>query len=77
MNLPENTKKKFVKILYRNYRGEVSMRKILPGQLFFGKTEWHNEEQYLLRAFDLEKNTEHDFAMKDIIVWFVPDINLL
>jgi predicted DNA-binding transcriptional regulator YafY len=64
---PEQT----VQILYTNYRGETSVRKIQPKRLWFGTTEWHPEPQWLLDALDLDKNADRAFAMKDIRAWFL------
>jgi predicted DNA-binding transcriptional regulator YafY len=62
---------KTVSILYTNYRGETAIRKIVPERLWFGKTEWHPQEQWLLDAFDLDKNAARGFAVKDIKAWIV------
>ncbi len=58
-------------ILYTNYRGETALRKITPKKIWFGKTEYHPEEQWLLDAFDLDKQADRTFAMKDIKEWKV------
>lgn len=58
-----------VKILYTNYKGERGYRKIVPEKIWFGSTEWHKEEQWLLDAMDLEKKALRNFAMKDIEQW--------
>lgn len=50
---------------YTNWRGETSERTIQPKYVWFGSTEWHPEPQWLLTAFDLEKNAHRDFALKD------------
>jgi len=63
--------KKAVRIVYTNYRGETAERRIIPKELIFGSTEYHPEEQWLLVAFDLDKNAERTFAFKDIKVWSV------
>lgn len=60
-----------VKILYTNYRGETAVREILPIKIWFGKNEWHTEEQWLLDAFDIDKKANRAFAMKNIKAWFV------
>ena len=62
--------KKEVKIVYTNYKGETSIRTIIPIEVFFGSNEWHTEEQWLLRAMDAEKQAERTFAMKDIHYWY-------
>jgi predicted DNA-binding transcriptional regulator YafY len=60
-----------VRIVYTNYRGETAMREIVPQRIWYGKTEWHPDEQWLLDAVDLEKGAPRSFAMKDIRAWFV------
>jgi predicted DNA-binding transcriptional regulator YafY len=58
-----------VRFTYRNYKGEVSERHVLPAGIHFGETEWHPEPQWLLMAFDLDKQGRRDFALKDIANW--------
>ncbi|MEW6621009.1 MAG: hypothetical protein AB1422_17040 [bacterium] len=62
---------KIVSILYTNYRGETAIRKIIPNKIWFGKTDWHPENQWLLDAFDIDKNAERSFALKNIKSWFI------
>jgi predicted DNA-binding transcriptional regulator YafY len=58
--------RKVVSIVYTNYRGETSVRRIVPEAVRFGATEWHPEEQWLLDAHDLDKDAQRSFALKDI-----------
>lgn len=58
-----------VKIVYTNWKGETAERIIKPIELWFGTTEYHPEAQWLLRALDVEKNDERNFALKDIHDW--------
>lgn len=58
-----------VEMIYTNWRGEKAARRIIPIRLFFGATEWHPEEQWLLEAYDLEKQAMRAFAMKQIEQW--------
>ena len=58
-----------VTINYTNWKNITEDRHILPIEIWFGKTEWHTEEQWLLRAVDLDKDVERNFAMKDIHSW--------
>lgn len=60
---------KAVQILYTNYKGETAHRNIVPERIWFGATEWHPQAQWLLDAFDLEKNALRNFALKDIHEW--------
>ena len=58
-----------VTFTYRNYRGEVSTRTVIPIHIAWGANEWHPEQQWLLYALDTEKNAPRFFAMKDIKDW--------
>ena len=59
-----------ISIVYTNYRGETALRRIIPKRIYFGKTEWHPESQWLLEAFDHDKDADRTFALKDIRCWF-------
>lgn len=61
-----------IEILYTNYRGETSRRRVVPSSLRYGSTEYHPEPQWLLDAFDLEKRAERTFAMRDVQEWKSP-----
>ncbi|TAL51163.1 hypothetical protein EPN81_00685 [Patescibacteria group bacterium] len=58
-----------VEILYTNYRNETALRRIVPRAIRFGSSDWHPEPQWLLDAYDLQKNAERSFAMSDIQSW--------
>lgn len=60
---------KTVTIVYTNYKGVTGTRRIVPIEIIFGHNEWHTEDQWLMRALDLEKNAERTFALKDIKSW--------
>lgn len=53
------------RITYTNYRGETDVRIITPQRVWYGSTEWHPEPQWLLTAFDHEKQANRDFALTD------------
>lgn len=55
--------------MYTNWRGETAERHIIPIRIWFGSTQWHKEEQWLLNAEDLDKKQHRDFAIKDIHGW--------
>lgn len=55
-----------LKFRYTNYRGETSVRSVDPVHIYFGATRWHPEQQWLLEAYDLAKDENRVFAMKDI-----------
>ena len=52
-----------LRIDYTNWRGERRIRVIQPLSVSFGVTEHHSQPQWLLRAIDVEKGEERDFAM--------------
>lgn len=56
----------FLSFWYKNYRGEVSERTVRPIRIYHGATEWHPEPQWLLEAFDMEKDAVRAFAMCDM-----------
>lgn len=56
-----------ITFLYVNYRGVQATRKVRPIRLWFGSTGFHPDAQWLLEAFDLEKQATRDFAMSGIL----------
>ena len=58
-----------VSFTYTNYRGETAVRKVIPGDLYFGSTQYYARRQWLLRAYDLDKQEVRDFAMAKIKDW--------
>lgn len=52
---------------YTNYKGETSKRQVRPNSLWFGSTKYHKEKQWLLSAFDIDKDAFRDFALNDIV----------
>jgi len=55
-----------VKVKYCNYRGEVGVRSIIPIEIYWGQTEYHPHDQWLLKVWDVEKDAERIYAFKDI-----------
>ena len=53
---------------YINYKGIKSTRNVIPMSLYFGATEFHPENQWLMVVYDLDKQCERTFALNDIIV---------
>ncbi len=54
---------------YTNWRGQTSWRRFIPTEILWGKTEWHHEEQWLLKAWDLDKEDYRFYALKDFKSW--------
>jgi len=59
-------RQKAIRIVYTNYRGETSLREVVPQRVWFGATEWHPDEQWLLDAMDVAKGAPRSFALRDI-----------
>ena len=72
-DMPAIVTEKEIQILYVNYRGKESWRRIQPDKIWFGFNEWHPEPQWLMDAIDLDKQSERTFAIKDIQVWKSPE----
>lgn len=58
-----------VTITYLNYRGNVTKRRVLPFKFHFGTNEWYKEPQWLMLAFDFEKQAMREFALKNVRSW--------
>ena len=52
---------------YVNHRGERSIRRIRPIRIWFGSTAWHADAQWLMEAWDLDKQATRDFAMSNVL----------
>lgn len=59
-----------IKVLYKNWKGEEKIRTIIPKDIYFGSTNYHKQEQWLIKVFDVEKQVERTYALKDIKEWF-------
>lgn len=51
---------------YTNYKGEYAVRRVVPQHIYFGHTEYHPANQWLMHAFDVDKGEFRDFAMADM-----------
>ena len=68
-NITNKEDEQEVKIVYTNWKGETSIRRIIPQKISFGNNEWHKIPQWLLEAYDLDKKDVRHFALKDIRAW--------
>lgn len=61
----------WVRFRYRNHRGEVAVRRAVPGLLYFGRSDHHGgpDEMWLLRAWDLDKGATRDYALRDVLAF--------
>ena len=58
---------KHLKFEYVNWEGKKAIREVEPIEIWYGKTEWHKKDGWLLKAIDVKKQAERDFALKDIV----------
>ncbi len=58
-----------VLLLYRNWKGEVAWRLVIPiaGTLNFGRTDFHQEFQWLVQVWDCDRQEHRSFALRDIL----------
>lgn len=60
------SKDKPITFLYTNWKGETAQRTVIPKYLEFTSTEWHPKPQWILTAYDVDKEEYRGFAVKDI-----------
>lgn len=51
---------------YTNWEGKFASRICMFREFLFDSTEWHKEEQLLVKGFDLDKQAERIYAAKDM-----------
>lgn len=56
-------------VCYKNWRGETSWRTIIPERIYFGSNEYHQDAQWLMEAWDIDKQATRHFALLDILSW--------
>lgn len=60
------TKVEPLKFWYKNYKGKLALRSVTPKRVYWGKNEYHPEEQWLMLAYDWDRAQLRTFAMKDM-----------
>jgi hypothetical protein len=58
-----------ITVRYKNWRGEVADRRIIPVSISFKATDFHPRPQWLLRVYDIDKMDFRDYALKEIQHW--------
>lgn len=54
-------------VRYTNYRGVAEDRHIVPKTVWFGKSQWHESEQWFMEAIALDRDgATRDFALRDM-----------
>jgi len=66
-----------VEFTYRNHRGAVERRRVIPVDARFGSTEWRPEPQWLLDAYDVDRRAYRTFALADVLTPPAPPAGLV
>ncbi len=66
--------RRIIEILYTGETGDLAKCRILPIRIFFGKTPWHDHEQWILEAHDIETELDRAFALKEIQAWLPQEL---
>ena len=58
-----------IKDLVDNWKDEIAVRSVYGDsiKIYYGNVEWHDGDQWIMEAIDLDKNAVRHFAMRDII----------
>lgn len=57
---------KAIQFNYLNWKGEYGIRRVVHMTIHYGSTEYHPEKQWLMEAYELDKQEVRIFAMKDM-----------
>jgi len=61
------SKDKPLKVKYKNWKGEVGIRTIIPLKVLYGHTDFHKTDQWLMEVWDIDKDAPRTYAMLDIV----------
>jgi len=62
-----------IKVKYKNWKNEITIRTIIPQNIYYGSTKFHKTEQWLMDVWDIEKDALRTYAMMDIIEFIKED----
>jgi hypothetical protein len=51
---------------YTNWKNHREVRKVVPHYVWFGRTEWHPVDGWLVRCYDVDKGALRDYSLNDI-----------
>ncbi len=63
----DNPDDRVIHLLYRNYRGDVSWRRVVPCGLHHGTTDYHPIPGHLLQAWDCEKQSYRTYSLGGVL----------
>lgn len=64
-----------IEIRYKNWKGKISNRIIIPIKLRYGESEFHKGNQWILKAWDVNKSADREFAINDILEYISHEEN--
>ena len=56
-----------ITFVYKNWKGEIRERRVIPLNIEFGHDHYHHPDQWLLHAIDMDKGARRTFAFEDIL----------
>ena len=56
-----------ITFVYKNWKGEIRERRVVPINIEFGHDYYHVPDQWLLHAIDMEKGARRTFAFEHIL----------
>lgn len=56
---------KAIEVIYTNHRGETATRKINPWTVWWGASDYHEDEQWFLTCWDHDRTDLRTYALKD------------
>lgn len=65
-----NLLKKKISFKYRNYKGIISVRTVIPREIIFSSNEYHKKEQWMILAYDIDKQADRTFTLVDILEFY-------
>lgn len=62
--MPDDPKAIWISVT--NYRGEKSLREVIPSGIHYGDTPWHPEMHWYMNAWDVAKGAVRSFPLASI-----------
>jgi len=56
-----------IKVKYKNWKGEIGIRTIIPLKVHYGSSDFHLQNQWLMDVWDCDKDAQRTYAMMDIL----------
>lgn len=56
-----------ITFLYRNWKGEIRERRVIPIEIEFTHDDYHFPDQWLMHAIDMDKGARRTFAFENIL----------